>query len=199
MSLTVPTWISAIATVGLLVGAAVTAVFAVKAFGKQSAQLKDQQEINRKQTLVLDLQSRELDASVTARREATMQLRQEFASTVVAWQDEPQAASAGWLVVAHVLNTGQRPVRDVSVRWYAGGEPIRAREEITACFLPGHQKNFDCRVDGASILAGLKAIVQFRTVGNDWWSAGTDGGLVGGLDLADASERPASQEAPDRE
>ncbi len=98
----------------------------------------------------------------------------QYASTIVAWQDEPESSGRGWLVVAHVQNTGNRPVRDVSARWYADGEPIRDRERLTGFLLLGGQKNFDCRVDGASVMAGVKAIVQFRTVGNDWWSAGTD-------------------------
>ena len=33
--------------------------------------------------------------------------------------------------------------------------------------------------------AGIRAIVQFRTVGYDWWSAGTDGRLIGGMEAAD--------------
>jgi hypothetical protein len=40
-------------------------------------------------------------------------------------------------------------------------------------------------VDGATIQADLKAIVQFRTVDDDWWSAGTDGGLVGGTEMTE--------------
>jgi hypothetical protein len=85
-----------------------------------------------------------------------------------------------WLVVAHVLNTGEPPVRDMSARWYVDGSPLRDRAELTACLMPREQKNFDCRVDGAAIRAGLKTIVQFRTVGEDWWSAGADRSLVGG-------------------
>jgi Na+/glutamate symporter len=51
MSLLVATWTGAVATVGLLIGAIVTSVFAIKAFRKQSeevallqAQVKDQQD-----------------------------------------------------------------------------------------------------------------------------------------------------------
>jgi NADH:ubiquinone oxidoreductase subunit 5 (subunit L)/multisubunit Na+/H+ antiporter MnhA subunit len=51
----IPTWITALATIGLLVGAIFTAIYAIKAFGKQSEQLKDQKELNAKQTEVLDL------------------------------------------------------------------------------------------------------------------------------------------------
>jgi len=52
--------------------------------------------------------------------------------------------------------------------------------------MPGETKHFNVRVGGATSMGGVMAIVQFRTVGEDWWSAGTDGGLVGGLEIADA-------------
>jgi hypothetical protein len=42
-----PGWITAIATAGLLVGAIITAIYAIKAFGKQSEQLRDQRRINK--------------------------------------------------------------------------------------------------------------------------------------------------------
>jgi len=195
------TLLTAIATVVLAVFAIVTAWYARKAFREQSQevsdqaemlklqsdQLEEQRKINAEQTKVLELQARELRESLNARELQSLELRQQYASTVVAWQDDPErAGAASWLVVAHVLNTGGRPVRDVSARWYADGKPIRAREQLTACLMPDDRKNFDCRVDGATIRAGLKAIVQFRTVGEDWWSAGTDGSLVGGLEIADA-------------
>jgi len=190
-SVIVPTWVGAVATVGLLVGAIVTAIFAIKAFRKQAKevdllqqQLTDQQTFNRKQSGVLDLQARELQASLDARNQAAMQWRWEYASAIVAWQEEPESAGAGWLVVAHLQNTGERPVRDLSVRWYVAGSPIRDRQQLVACFMPHSQEHFDCHVDGAAIHSGLKAIVRFRTVGDDWWSAGTDGGLV----RADAPE-----------
>ncbi len=44
----IPTWISAIAAVGLLVGAIITARYAAKALRAQSDQLKDQTRINSK-------------------------------------------------------------------------------------------------------------------------------------------------------
>jgi type II secretory pathway pseudopilin PulG len=184
-SIVVPTWLTALATAGLLIGAIVTAIFAIKAFRKQAKevellqeQLTDQQTFNRKQSGVLDLQAKELRASLNARNEAATQWRWEYASTVVAWKDEPESSGAGWLVVAHFQNTGERPVRDLSVRWYVAGRPIREREPLTTCFMPHSQKDFECHVDGAAIRSGLEAIIQFRTVGDDWWNAGTDGGLV---------------------
>jgi hypothetical protein len=209
MSLTFATQLTAGFTAILGVGAIFTAVFAVLAFKKQSKEVSDQAEmlrltsdqlaeqrtINAEQTRVLQLQARELRASLDARERASLELRQQYASTIVAWQDPPrdsvvaawQGAAASWLVVAYVRNTGQRPVRDVSVRWYSDGKPISDREELTACLMPDDQpRNFNCRAGGTTIVAGIKAIVQFRTVGDDWWCAGTDGSLVGGMEITDA-------------
>jgi hypothetical protein len=198
--------LTAIGTAVLAVFAIVTAWYARKAFRKQSQevhdqakmlrvqseQLDEQRKINVEQTRVLELQAQELRASLDARERASLELRQQYASTVVAWQDEPQRTSSGsWLVVAHVVNTGERPVRDVSARWYSGGEPIRDSEQLTACLMPDDRKNFDCHVGDPSIHAGVTAIIQFRTVGDDWWSAGTDGSLVGGMEVA-AARMPVS-------
>jgi uncharacterized protein YoxC len=81
MSLTVPTWIGAIATVVLAVGAIVTVYYARKAFLEQAEevrtlksqleeqsrgaglierQLREQQDFNEKQAPVLKLQAQEL-------------------------------------------------------------------------------------------------------------------------------------------
>ncbi len=42
----IPTWIEALATIGLLIGAVITARYAIKAFGKQTEQLEDQRTLN---------------------------------------------------------------------------------------------------------------------------------------------------------
>ena len=64
----IPTWITGIATTGLLIGAIITARYAIKAFGKQSEQLEDQRKINAKQTTVLALQAKELGESLEERK-----------------------------------------------------------------------------------------------------------------------------------
>jgi hypothetical protein len=184
MSTTVPTWISAIATLGLLIGAGLTVYFASKAFNTQAQQLRDQKDVSKRQTVVLDLQAKELQASLAVRQEATTQLLLEHASMVAAWLEEPVTAHPGWRVVGHVQNTGERPVRDVSVCWYANGSAILKRIELGACLLAHVQEDFDCRVDSEAIRNGnLKAVVRFRTIGDDWWDAGTDGRLTKITDL----------------
>jgi hypothetical protein len=197
--------ITAIATAVLAVFAIITGIYAVRAFRKQAREVSDQAEmlriqseqldeqrvVNAEQVRVLALQAEELRASLEARQQASLELRYQYASTVAAWQDEPYRSGMGWTVVAHVLNTGDRPVRDLSARWYADNEQIRPEAQtLTVCLLPGKQHDFDSdRVDGASITKGLSAIVDFRTVGDDWWCTGTDGTLVGGMEISDTPPR----------
>jgi hypothetical protein len=184
MSIAIPTWISAIATLGLLIGACLTVYFAARAFRSQSRQLNDQMSVNQKQTVVLELQARELEASLAARLEASMLLEREHASMVVAWLGEPQATQLGWLVNGHVLNTGERPVRDISAQWYANGAPIRSRINLSNCLLSHEGAAFDCEV--ARDVArdeGLKVVILFRTMADVWWTVGTDGQIDKVTDL----------------
>lgn len=131
MSLAVSTWIGAIATVVLAVGAGFRSGMPGRLFGEQSKELgvlrqqaKDQQEINRKQTAVLNLQ-----------------------------------------------------VQEVS-----GGSAITGEQKLVACFMPGDNREFSSYVAAEHLPAfndgRVNAVVQFRTVGDDWWRAGTDGGLA---------------------
>ena len=76
----VPGWITALATFGLLIGAIITARYAIKAFGKQTEQLEDQRTVNAKQTDVLELQATELRESLDERRrEAELRHRDQAA------------------------------------------------------------------------------------------------------------------------
>ena len=72
----VATRVTAIATAGLLAGAIVTAIYAVKTFGAQSRELKlmeqqrtDQQALTRQQIELLRLQARELQRAREGRHE----------------------------------------------------------------------------------------------------------------------------------
>ena len=78
--------ITSIATVGLLIGAIVTANYAIKAFSKQSEQLKDQREIN-------ELQTKDLDASLVERK----RLRE------VAEREQANDVGFAWWPASHVL------------------------------------------------------------------------------------------------
>lgn len=96
----VPTWITAIATVGLLAGAIITALYAIRAFRAQaheisdqgemlkiqSGQLEEQRKINTEQMTVLGLQAEELRKSLEEREREAEQRHRAQASRVFIWQ-----------------------------------------------------------------------------------------------------------------
>jgi hypothetical protein len=84
----VPGWITAIATAGLLIGAIITAVYAVRAFGKQSQQLEEKRPVNA-------LQAEDLRESLKEReREAAERCRVQ-ASRVFIWQEYREGNPCG--------------------------------------------------------------------------------------------------------
>jgi hypothetical protein len=82
----IPTWIEALATVGLLIGAIITARYAIKAFRKQSEELEEQREINK-------LQAQDLEESLKERK----RLRQ------VAEREQANDIGFAWWPASHVL------------------------------------------------------------------------------------------------
>lgn len=57
----IPTWITAIATIGLLAGAVITAVYAVRAFRAQAKEISDQAGVLKIQSSRLELQERQFE------------------------------------------------------------------------------------------------------------------------------------------
>ncbi len=145
--LTVPTWLTAVLTGVLAVGAIVTAVFAFKAFGKQSQevadqaallkiqsdqldaqrqQLAEQQKINAQQIKVLELQARELSESIDERKRDADDQRRSRAALIYMTVDFDRGlrdvpgmimVPRGPSVEATVHNTGSQPIYDVRVHW----------------------------------------------------------------------------------
>jgi len=127
-------WLTAAATLGLFLGAVVTAIFAIKAFGKQSAevgilqqQFAEQQEFNRQQAEVLNLQARDL-------RESHTRLKRDQAARINVWEErgpDPRVTqsqvAAGAVreetVTVYVENTSEQLIHDVRVHWKKGGRP----------------------------------------------------------------------------
>ncbi len=108
MSLTVATWIGAVATVALAVGAFVTVHYARKAFLEQAEevrtlksqleeqsreagllerQLREQQDFNEKQAPVVALQVKELEASLAERKQEASDRRRAQASRVFIFEE----------------------------------------------------------------------------------------------------------------
>jgi hypothetical protein len=152
----VPTWITAIATVGLFVGAIFTAIYAIKAFRKQSQEVTDQAEmlkiqsdqlgeqrkINERQVAVLELQHRELEASLKQRVADATAARSSQASKIYVWIENREAGnrivsvgrdfyvsgeqmeqiSADPSLAVYLYNTSSQPIYDVVIRTDHGAD-----------------------------------------------------------------------------
>lgn len=84
-SLLVATWVTGGATAVLAIGAGFTVYYARQAFMKQSAELEDQRETNKKLAAAAELQTEELRASRTQREREAEEIRRAQASKVNAW------------------------------------------------------------------------------------------------------------------
>jgi hypothetical protein len=140
-SMVLPTWLGALATVGLLVGAYFTAVYAKKAFGEQSKEVKlvqdqlaEEREFNRRQAGVLDLQARELRESMEERRRES-ELRHWYqAVRVFPHVETTQGESASYFVI--VKNVSDLPVYALypAMRWRSGSS--EGSQAFPECFQP---------------------------------------------------------------
>src|SRR6266849_2374017 len=129
MSLLAATWTGVGATVGLFFGSVIAAVFAIKAFGQQSQEVRllqeelvDQREANRQQGEVLRLQAQELRESFDERQHDREQRRRDQATRVFTWagvvEDQPT------LYYVAVRNASDRPIYNlgVAVQYSRGAE-----------------------------------------------------------------------------
>jgi hypothetical protein len=151
-------WVTAVCTAVLAAGAIVTAIFAVRAFSKQSQevrdqagllsiqsdqlqaqkdQLREQQAQNARQTEVLDLQSRELRESIEERRRTAEDGRRSRVAFVymTAAFDRGLHPGPGAIALARepgvdvvVYNTGRQPVYDARVHWVDSAKGSQAGE-----------------------------------------------------------------------
>lgn len=115
MSLLAPTWVSAGATLGLFVGAVITAIYAGRAFGKQTEEVRtlqkqakdaadllqiqsgqlsvlrdqfaEQRNVNEKQTEVLGLQAQELREALGQREREAERAHRAQARQVFIWEE----------------------------------------------------------------------------------------------------------------
>jgi hypothetical protein len=146
MSLLAATWTGAGATVGLFLGAVITSIFAIKAFGKQSQEvgvlqqeLADQREANRMQAEVLRLQARELRESLDERQQAREQKRRDQATRVFTWVGVIQGQPTLYYVAVH--NASDRPIYNVgvTVQYRRGGDSgsYTFQSEPVTALMPG--------------------------------------------------------------
>jgi hypothetical protein len=120
LSLIWATWITALATAGLLVGAVLTARYAKKAFFKQSQevaliqqQVKDQLAFNAEQVKLQRLQADDLRASLAQREREVQERRRAQAIGVFTWI-ERLPGPTGALYRIHIKNASNQPTYDIT-------------------------------------------------------------------------------------
>jgi hypothetical protein len=137
-----PTWVTAVFTIVLAVGAVVTAVFAFLAFRKHSdalavlrTQASDQQATNAKLAAAAELQAQELRKSLDEREQAREERHRGQASRVFIWQEVTppnqttahMEAAAGrempLRITAMVTNDSDQPIYGVQVLWHRESAP----------------------------------------------------------------------------
>lgn len=192
MSLTAPTWISAVATVLLAIGAGFTVYFARKAFRAQSDQLDDERKINAEQARVLGLQVQELCESLDERKRDEAERRRAQASRIIVsdqrYDHDPAVSQAQRasgvisheVVTAHVENTSEHPIYDLTITWHKGNAPWGDPEHRPA-LMPGKREDFarslPPELPGSVNRSLFGAVVYFRDAGGVHWRARPGGQL----------------------
>jgi hypothetical protein len=180
----VPTW-------GLLAGAAVTAWYARRAFiaqSKELAELKaegaEQRRVNEKQLVVLELQQRDLEASLKERVTAAAVARSAQASQIFVWTETrtenrvttkgqdfyvsntPEEVRVGPSFAVYLKNTSRQPIYDIVARADKGDEDhlqILMPDGLAVFYKPPDT---------------TRAVADFRDAGFALWSREGSGVLV---------------------
>ena len=179
--------ITAIATMVLAVLAIFTTVYAIRAYRAQSSQLKDQRDLNKKQTAVLKLQAQELEESLAERKREREQRSRAQASRVFVRQEHgpvlsttaasaARGATGGRTKIAHLVNTSEQPIYDVMINWNLGDEPTGQ------CYLtplmPGAEDKVTVTVPPKADPEQLEPVAFFRDAAGAHWRTTPDGKLT---------------------
>jgi hypothetical protein len=179
----VPDWVTAVGTVGLLAGAAFTAVFAVRAFREQSRevrlledQVNDQRALALKQVEVLGLQAEEIRASLENRR-------RDQAARVFTWVEIASHTRGHFRV--HVTNASDRPIYGLTfLLGYGDDEEAGyfSKPETLKHVMPHETTVFEPEKDEHSILWGTSwepgevwSAVHFRDASGETWQVNSRG------------------------
>jgi hypothetical protein len=188
-----PDWITAVATLGLFIGAGFTVYYARKAFTGQAdqlslqarqlrlqqRQLKDQRKINEEQANVLKLQAQELQKSLDEREREAEERRSAQAILVFVRESRSTSHAVGQppvtTVTAQVRNTSQQPVYDFRFGWRNGDLP--ESQTIRAYPVMPGEEDRDVRQFPEGEADRVNVVVIFRDRANQWWRASADGKL----------------------
>src|ERR1022692_1221251 len=217
MSLTVPTWIAAIAAAVLAVGVIVAVGLARKALSAHLRQLSAQHELTAQLVQAMELQSQHLRLALDERRRAqACQVFIELNRIGAHASPDPEPAAAhsrgtapaSWRVAATVHNNSQQRVYDLYVIWLLGTTRM-GRPDPSARLLPGQEGTFErgpevAPVAGTPVDPGspvdpglpvdpgaLTAFLTFRDAAGIRWTVREDG------TLSDISPAPEPRAAHD--
>jgi hypothetical protein len=185
MPLTVPAWITAVATVIMAAGV-ITAVYYVrKAFGTKQrelvAQLTDATRLHASALrLSLDERRRAQACHVFIDLDRTTPLK-----AVPASPQSAETTALPWRITATVHNASSQPVYDLYVIWQLGTERL-GRPDPTIKLMPGQQTCFERGSHSAEPAGGagaidpdsLTAFLTFRDAAGVRWTAREDGTLT---------------------
>jgi hypothetical protein len=191
----------------LAVLAIVTAIFAIRAFGKQAQEVRDQarmlevqsgqlqatrgqlaemRRVSESQVEVLSLQAKELRESLAERERETSERHRAQAARVFITAErsaahEPPRGVIGVpkppSVEAAVHNTSEQPVYDVELGWRRGTAP-EGDPELLGVIMPGQVDTRQRNFPDGTIIEHGDAVVRFTDAAGVRWLRRTDGGLI---------------------
>jgi Sec-independent protein translocase protein TatA len=186
----IPTWIEAIATIGLLAGAIVTAIYAIRAFRGQaemlkvqSEQLAEQRRLNIRQTEVLELQAAELRESLAERKREALERRnaQGAQTHLVVKAIHDNGAFGGPVIEATLVNAAERqqPAYDAKLYWHLGPDGYGTPNPEPLGTILNWEKEIRTRPfpHGADP-AACGAVLSFRDAFGVGWVKTPDGGAM---------------------
>lgn len=174
LSIALPTWIGAVATVVLAVGAGFTVYYARKAFREQSEEVRILREESKR-----DFQQRRRSQA------SRVFIHQEAAPA----KHDPRMAAAqmdaairsrdenATLVAARLFNTSKQPVYDIAIRWSIGGAPLGG-PHLEPYLLPGKDIPRTQSWTPAAGITGLAVKVEFSDAAGVRWRATDRGELA---------------------
>jgi hypothetical protein len=174
------TQITAIATAVLALFAIAATVVARMAFRKQSqevkileVQQKEQNEFNKRQVAVLQLQAQELSASLEERRTNREEQHRAQATRIFIWEDRQFVGN----VIAHVKNSSAQPIYEIAITWQEGSK-FRGEDQFDQPYLlPGEERISPSAINAQNVnnLANLNAFLMFRDAAGTYWRTYPDG------------------------
>jgi hypothetical protein len=137
-----PTWITAIATVGLLVGAIITAIYAAWAFRKQAEEVAILVDQNREHQRDLEHEAAERHRELASRVWVMMVPPGDEYPAHRPVSQPAEVGAGGPTFQALVRNTSEHqvPVFDAKLHWYLGSEPYGSPNPEPLLDVPGYEK-----------------------------------------------------------